>query len=181
MLPFFSFQVYIDEFRDYDKALGALQDAAKYMDKSKANNRDLKIQQLETKVSYVERFVDSRNLVKTDPAKMVETCRTLLDVEDIEGAVRVGDIFALLVEFYTGRQEYEQAYQLIEQMRDRQIVLPLYLESQLVQAVYSAMGVEYVEQETPQGAHHPAGEAMDIPDEIDEDLAEDLPGDEDEG
>eukprot|EP01061_Rhynchopus_euleeides_P011970 TRINITY_DN21580_c0_g3_i1.p1 TRINITY_DN21580_c0_g3~~TRINITY_DN21580_c0_g3_i1.p1 ORF type:complete len:1443 (+),score=619.87 TRINITY_DN21580_c0_g3_i1:178-4506(+) len=166
-------QVYIDEFRDYDKALGALQDAAKYMEKSKANNRDMKMQQLETKVSYVERFVEARNMVKTDPAKMVESCRQLLDVEDIEGAVRVGDIFALLVEFYTGRQEYDQAYQLIEQMRDRQIVLPLYLESQLVQAVYNAMGVEYVEQETAQQSHHATAPPEELPDAIDEEIPND--------
>ena len=172
-------QVYIDEFRDYDKALGALQDSVKYMEKSKANNRDAKMQQLESKVAHVEKFVEARNMVKSDPVKMVESCRALLDIEDIEAAVRVGDIFALLVEFYTGRQEFEQAYHLIEQMRDRQIVLPLFLESQLVQAVYNAMGVEYVEHDANQGGPHAGGAAAaeDVPDEVDhEDIPEDQGG-----
>eukprot|EP01059_Diplonema_ambulator_P004781 TRINITY_DN14515_c0_g1_i2.p1 TRINITY_DN14515_c0_g1~~TRINITY_DN14515_c0_g1_i2.p1 ORF type:complete len:1452 (+),score=600.81 TRINITY_DN14515_c0_g1_i2:52-4356(+) len=164
-------QVYIDEFRDYDKALGALQDALKFMDKSKAQNRELKMGQLETKISYVEQFVEARNIVKSDPGRMVEVCRELLEVEDIEGAVRVGDVYALLVEFYTGRQEYEQAYQLIERMRDRNIILSYYLETQLVQAVYSAMGVEYKEQEHAAQSHHAAHPPPDdIPDDIDEEI-----------
>eukprot|EP01064_Diplonema_japonicum_P011686 TRINITY_DN1911_c2_g3_i1.p1 TRINITY_DN1911_c2_g3~~TRINITY_DN1911_c2_g3_i1.p1 ORF type:complete len:1457 (+),score=443.26 TRINITY_DN1911_c2_g3_i1:70-4371(+) len=163
-------QVYIDEFRDYDKALGALQDSLKFMDKSKAQNRELKRGQLETKMNYVDQFVEARNIVKTDPGRMVEVCRVLLEVEDIEGAVRVGDVYALLVEFYTGRQEYEQAYQLIERMRDRNIILTYYLESQLVLAVYNAMGIEYKEQEAANQSHHPAAAPEDYPDEIDEDI-----------
>eukprot|EP00755_Sulcionema_specki_P015940 Sspe_Gene.9975::Locus_3352_Transcript_1_1_Confidence_1.000_Length_4513::g.9975::m.9975/K19672/IFT140; intraflagellar transport protein 140 len=148
-------QADVDDFRDYEKAVGALKESYKYLEKSNAQNKEAKLQQLAVRINYVEQFVDARNMVRTDPGKMVSVCQGLLEVEDIDGAVRVGDVYALLVEFYVGQHQYELAYQLIEKMRQRQIVLSYYLESQLVESVYQAMGVEYVEQDI-QGTSHQA-------------------------
>eukprot|EP00961_Rhodomonas_salina_P232025 3134819-Rhodomonas_salina.3 len=39
-----------------------------------------------------------------------------------QAAVQVGDVFALLIEFYYSEQHYEQAYQMIEKMR--QVTIP---------------------------------------------------------
>ena len=163
-------QVHIDEFRDYDKALSALQDSLKYMDKSKAHNKEMKIEQVGNRIQLVEQFVEARNLTKTDPGKMVEVCNDLLSIDALEGAVRVGDVYALLVEFYTGQKQYDQAYQLIERMRDAQIILSYYLETQLVQAVYNQMGIEYTEQEQQRQTHSqgPMEDHEDIDEEIDE-------------
>jgi hypothetical protein len=43
-----------------------------------------------------------------------------------QGAVQVGDVFALLIEFYYSEQSFEQAYQMIEKMRQRRILLGPY-------------------------------------------------------
>ena len=50
----------------------------------------------------------ARRLVKTDPAEMVKICHQLLDRPDVETAIRVGDGFALLIEFYYAQRNMEQ-------------------------------------------------------------------------
>jgi len=135
-------QVEIDEYRDYEKALDALREAVKYLTKAKGPERDVKLQQLQGRIEIAERFVQARTLVKTDPEGMVRMCHQLLGEGDIEASVRVGDIFALLIEFYWAQGNYQEAYGLIEKMRDRSIVLSYYLEQTLVESVYAAVGVE---------------------------------------
>eukprot|EP00756_Hemistasia_phaeocysticola_P006237 Hpha_TRINITY_DN13742_c1_g2::TRINITY_DN13742_c1_g2_i1::g.142675::m.142675/K19672/IFT140; intraflagellar transport protein 140 len=168
-------QVDIDEYRDYKKALEGLREAAKYLEKSKAQNREQKVAHLDLRIKYVGQFVEARTLVNTAPEKMVELCNQLLEKEDVEGSVRVGDVFALLVEFYVQRKENEKAYELVEKMRERQIILNYYLETQLIQSVYEAMGVEYREQEAqPAGVPEVAPE-----DEVGEDISPAVDDDDD--
>eukprot|EP00667_Euglena_gracilis_P000441 EG_transcript_441 len=135
-------QVEIDEYRDYEKALEAMKEAHKYLAKSKSPDRDAKLQQTAERIEVAERFVRARSLVKSDPEEMIQVCNGLLAEADIEHSVRVGDVFALLVEFYTSQGNYGEAYQLIEKMRDRNIVLSYYLEQSLVENVYASMGIE---------------------------------------
>ncbi|KAJ1627583.1 hypothetical protein T492DRAFT_876543 [Pavlovales sp. CCMP2436] len=73
---------------------------------------------------------------------MVDTCSELLDQIGIEGAIRVGDIFALMVEWFASQRDYQQAYQSIQKMRARNLLLAPYLDSELIDAVYRAVGVE---------------------------------------
>jgi hypothetical protein len=47
-------------------------------------------------------------------------------------AVRVGDVFALLVEFYHSQGNMQQAYVLIEKMQERKIIINPYLDTELV-------------------------------------------------
>jgi len=135
-------QVEIDEYRDYEKALAALKEAQRYLSKSKVADRDTKLQQLGERIEVAERFVRARSLVKTDPDEMINVCNGLLEEKDIEQSVRVGDVFALLVEFHTSKGNNQEAYDLIEKMRDRNIVLSYYLEQNLVENVYAAMGID---------------------------------------
>ena len=50
----------------------------------------------------------------------------------MQSSVRVWDVHALLVEFYSAQGNNQLAYQLIEKMRERNIVLSYYLEQKLV-------------------------------------------------
>jgi len=63
----------------------------------------------------------ARKHLKTDPEEMVRICNGLLDHSpadaDLEQAIRVGDVFALMIEYYHGIQNYKSAYQLIEKMQ----------------------------------------------------------------
>jgi len=138
-------QVEIDEYRDYEKALSALREALKYMVKARSQHKDERCRQLQQKIYLVDRFVEARKVVKDDPNEMVKIAHQLVEQPDVEAAVRVGDVFALLIEFYHSQGNMQQAYVLIEKMRERKIILNPYLDSQLIEQVYTAMGESHLD------------------------------------
>eukprot|EP00276_Gloeochaete_wittrockiana_P002244 CAMPEP_0184673476 /NCGR_PEP_ID=MMETSP0308-20130426/86689_1 /TAXON_ID=38269 /ORGANISM="Gloeochaete witrockiana, Strain SAG 46.84" /LENGTH=1407 /DNA_ID=CAMNT_0027120965 /DNA_START=36 /DNA_END=4259 /DNA_ORIENTATION=- len=154
-------QVEIDEYRDYEKALGALREALKYMLKAKVSDKDDRVQSLQQRIFLVERFVQARKLVRSEPTEMVRICHDLLQQNEVETALRVGDVYALLIEFYYDQRNIEQAYHLIEKMRERNIILSPYLDQEMVEKIYEAMGVEV--------AAEPAAVNEDIGEDIQED------------
>jgi len=162
-------QVEIDEYRDYEKALGALKKALAEMEKTSGVDRASKEENLMSRITLVRKFVDARKLVKTDTAEMVKICHSLLDEPDVESAVRVGDVFALLIEFYHLQGNMEQAYHLIEKMRDRNIILSPYLDQDMVDSIYKAMGIEAVPE-----AEEEAVEGEDIADDVGEEIDEEV-------
>jgi intraflagellar transport protein 140 len=75
----------IDEYRDYEKALGALQESLKFMIKAKASEKkESALADLDAKIRLVTKFVEARKLVKKNPAEMIKICTSLLDQPDIE-------------------------------------------------------------------------------------------------
>lgn len=56
-------QVEIDEYRDYEKALGAMKEAKRQLDKSSGVNKDIKQSQLNKRIKYLEMFCEARELV----------------------------------------------------------------------------------------------------------------------
>ncbi len=71
-------------------------------------------------------------------------CPQLLEQPETEQAVRVGDVFALLIEYFHAQNNagaFQQAYNLIERMRDRNIVITPYLDQAIIDRVYDAMGI----------------------------------------
>lgn len=150
-------QVEIDEYRDYEKALGALKESMKNLIKSRSSTesggsgssgaaggggKDDKLNALNARIQIVERFVEARKLVKTAPEQMVEMARSLLDTAAVDTALRVGDVYALLVEYFYSVRNFSEAYAVIERMRGAQIVLSPYLEQGMVQAIHNAVGAE---------------------------------------
>ena len=156
-------QVEIDEYRDYEKALSALREALKYMVKARAQNKEERCKQLQQKIYLVDRFVEARKVVKSDPNEMVKISHQLLEQPDVEQvcssrchpsyspaspcvtsdtvlrtavaaeqAVRIGDVFALLVEYYHAEGNMQQSYVLIEKMQERKIIINPYLDTELV-------------------------------------------------
>jgi len=151
-------QVEIDEYRDYEKAVGALRESHKFLVKS--NGTTDQVSELDLRISLVERFAEARRLAKTDADKMVQCCQELLQEEDIEAAVRVGDVYAQLVEHYITQQDNVKAHKVIEQMRQRQIILSPYLDKELVEQVYAAVG-EPVPREENENAVDEVGDDID--------------------
>eukprot|EP00753_Platysulcus_tardus_P003573 PLAT12468.31.p1 GENE.PLAT12468.31~~PLAT12468.31.p1 ORF type:complete len:1453 (-),score=862.37 PLAT12468.31:92-4450(-) len=136
-------QVEIDDYRDYEKGLVALKEALTYLGRSQSPEKEDEMSSLQQRIYLVERFVQARKLQKSDPAEMVKICRQLLNQPDIDSAVRVGDVYALLVvHFYNSRAEdsMRQAFQLISDMRERGIDLDPYLDHDLITDVYRALG-----------------------------------------
>jgi len=46
----------------------------------------------------VERFVEARNLEQTDQSQMIDICKQLLQTENADSFLRVGDVYSQLVE-----------------------------------------------------------------------------------
>jgi intraflagellar transport protein 140 len=146
-------QVEIDEYRHYEKALDALKEAQKYMSKELKQSgaqqqASEKITSLKQRIFLVDKFILARELAKKSQdnvsGEMVKICQELLSEPTVEDAIRVGDVYALLVEFYWVQQgDGQQAYQLIQKMRDRNIVLSYYLEESIIREIYTDVGVPY--------------------------------------
>ena len=129
-------QVEIDEYRDYNKALGAMREAMKHLQSSEASNKSEKVTLLENRINMVERFVQARQA--SDMAVQLDQ---LLQTPEIETAIRMGDIFAQLVEYHYENKDMDNAYKYLEQMKGRKIVITPYLDMEMVENIYRAMGI----------------------------------------
>ncbi|EFJ17450.1 intraflagellar transport 140 [Selaginella moellendorffii] len=56
-------------------------------------------------------------------------------------AVRIGDVYALLVEFYVSEGNMTHAYDLILKMKQRHIAIDFYVDKQIIDNVYNALGI----------------------------------------
>ncbi|KAJ1446802.1 hypothetical protein M885DRAFT_591648 [Pelagophyceae sp. CCMP2097] len=168
-------QMEIDEYRDYEKAVGALRQSRAQLDKArKAVDCDKRLAALDSRISTVDDFVEARSYEKTDARRMADMCSALLQKHDVDAAIRVGDAFALLVSFCRSRYHFKvgnahDAFDLVQQMRARRIVLHPYIEHDLLSQIHAAVGVAM-----------PADEKADAPDDIPDDDAhidDDIPDD----
>ena len=144
----------IDEYRDYEKAAGALREAVATLGKARTlENGSERLRQMQLKLDRVEAFVGARKVIKADPDEALRTCEALLNEHDLDADVRVGDVFALLIEWYYMQQQYESAYGCVEKMRTRGIELVHYLDVEMVAQLCSTLG----QPEPPELAHGAVG------------------------
>ena len=57
-------------------------------------------------------------------------------VQDQDTGIRVGDVFALMIEYWYEQRNAAQAYKLVEQMRSRNIILSPYLDQRMLEDIY---------------------------------------------
>jgi intraflagellar transport protein 140 len=57
-------QVEIDDYKNYEKALGALKESGKYMAKSKLPTKDSKLAQIKKKIALIEQFLGARKVTR---------------------------------------------------------------------------------------------------------------------
>ena len=121
----------------------------------------------------VERFVQAKRLVKSEPAEAVKICTQLLSSQTrIDAAIRVGDVFALLIEHYYDARNYQKAYAFVEQMRDRNIILSPYLSKDMTNTIFKEVGASAESMMAGGSKDADAGDGEvgdDIADEIDSD------------
>jgi intraflagellar transport protein 140 len=161
-------QAEIDEYRDYEKAAGALAEAHKYLSKEVAGkpaSDPARLEDISERIKYVEKFAGARK--KEGPA-MIAVLEELLENPDSERGVRVGDIFALMVEYHYSQADYVRAFECVERMRERQIVLDPYLDKKMVQEIYRQVG-----QPLEQEEHGSEGEGSFVEEEVEEDFDDD--------
>lgn len=70
----------MDEYRDYDKAIGALREGKRFLEKANTANKDMKMRALDQKIENVERFIEAKRALQNgDGATMTRICSSLVD------------------------------------------------------------------------------------------------------
>lgn len=172
----------MNEFRDYDKAVVALKKAVKYMhDKQKGadgrmewtkmpkkEEHQARLKQYEEKLKYVTQFVQAKKLVGEDPSQMINICESLLKKPKIQFSLRVGDILALLVEYYDHQKMFQDAMRYIQQMQmNWQLDLSVYLDNDMLRRIFEANGQQYGNSKNSESKDD---DSDSIDDEIDDDV-----------
>lgn len=125
------------------QALAALREAGKQASKIVEEAvKEARLAALQGRIALVERFVTARKLAKTDTNQMVQICMQLLEQRDAEGAIRVGDVFALLIYFQAQQRQWSTAHGLIESMRSRGIPLGPFIDATLIESIYTSVGID---------------------------------------
>ena len=62
--------------------------------------------------------------------------------QDQDTGIRVGDVFALMIEHWYEQRNAAQAYKLVEQMRSRNIILSPYLDQRMIEDIYKVIDHE---------------------------------------
>lgn len=137
-------QVEIDEYRDYEKALGAMKEAKRQLEKSNAQNKNTKQQQLDKRILYLEQFCQAREMLAAgDGDGMAKICDQLISAPGVEEAIRLGDVFAQLIEHCVFKQQdITKAYSYLEKMQKKKIVITPYLDATLIEKIYKGMGMQ---------------------------------------
>ena len=74
---------------------------------------------------------------------MAQICDTLLSSPGVDEAIRLGDIFAQLIEHYVHKQQdIPKAFQYLEKMQKKKIIITPYLDSSLIEKIYRGMGMQ---------------------------------------
>jgi len=175
-------QVEIDEYRDYEKALQALRDAKTHLEKQgggdprAATPTPRRLPALEARIAVVADFVAARANEKTDPEAMAAAVHDILKRKDVHAAIRVGDAYALLVEYHFHKADQPQeAYDLLQQMRAQHIALHPYIEQHLLDAIHRALGIEPPANERKKSHSHVPPANDDVVAEDDDDIPDDIP------
>lgn len=74
---------------------------------------------------------------------MLQICDQLISSPQVEEAIRLGDVFAQLIEhtFYK-QQNVQSAYGYLEKMKKKGIIVTPYLDSAMVEKIYRGMGMQ---------------------------------------
>lgn len=138
-------QVEIDEYQNYDKALGALTEAYKCMAKAKSKNpteQEEKVAYLKQRIGFLKKFVQARRTYEENPEEAIKQCHILLEEPDLETAVRVGDVYGVIIEHYAREQNYSKAFSVMEEMRRRvpNVNMAYYVNMKTIEVVHKAVG-----------------------------------------
>lgn len=138
-------QLEIDEFQNYEKALGAMGEAYKCLSRinpEEQNQEELKLGDLKNRMTLVNRFIKAKSLYSQNSEEAVRQCQALLNEPGYERAVRSGDIFGFLAEHFAKCEKWKMAYNCIEEIRgSHNANLSYYVSPKTIEAVYKALNL----------------------------------------
>ncbi|XP_054848420.1 intraflagellar transport protein 140 homolog [Eublepharis macularius] len=164
-------QVEVDEFQNYEKALGALTEAYKCLSKAKTRSpveQENKLTLLQSKMALVKRFIQARRLYPEDAKEAARQCELLLGEPDLDGIIRPGDVLGFLVEHHVQVQEFQMAYRYLEEMRKKIpcVNLNYYVSQQTIEAVHRGLGIPLSRNPAPERIRHNSMEDKGVEEEV---------------
>ena len=135
-------QVEIDEYRDYEKAIGALREALKYLAKAPPSRQSSDMTtSIDMRILLIEKFVQARRAAQREPDTMVAICEALLQEPMLEEAIRAGDCLAMLIDYFHSKGRMREAYAYIQEMEERRIPINPYVDAVILEEIYKACGM----------------------------------------
>ena len=84
---------------------------------------------MKERIETIEKFVRARDAFSQgDTNTMVQICDSLINTPGVDEAIRLGDVFAQVIEFYNQNRDFQKAYTYIEKMRKKNIIITPYLD-----------------------------------------------------
>ncbi|KAM8960405.1 intraflagellar transport protein 140 homolog [Pelodytes ibericus] len=163
-------QVEIDEYQNYEKALGALTEAYKCLSKAKMRSpeeQERKLSEMLSKMNLVKRFIQARRAYSADTQEAIKQCELLLEEPDLDSAIRVGDVYGLLIEHYAQQGDFQKAYRSLEEMRSKipSANLTYYVSQGTLEAVHRALSIPL---NRPKGSEHVRHNSVEDGEEVEE-------------
>jgi intraflagellar transport protein 140 len=143
-------QVEIDDYRDYEKAVGAIKEGLKHLGKANTRSSADMSSRFEQRIILIEKFVQVRKTAQKDPDTMVTICEGLLQEPMLEEAIRAGDCLAMLVEHYHSRGKMREAFACLNDFDTRRINPAPYVDAEILDNIYKAVGQKPKRQEQQQ-------------------------------
>jgi intraflagellar transport protein 140 len=126
----------IDEYKNYAKALKATEVAKKFA--SKGHNTSL-IARLDDKIKYISQYIQAKEKLKTDPESALLELKELVADPAARDALRLGDVYATMFEYYASSQRNDEAWQIVEEMKRKSFQIMRYLDFQYVRDLIIAL------------------------------------------
>ncbi|KAL8008467.1 putative tetratricopeptide-like helical domain superfamily, WD40-repeat-containing [Plasmopara halstedii] len=134
-------QVEIEEYRNYEKAITALQEAVQVSSKSRAAGKDALLKRYEKRILLIEQYIVARQQAKHNPMGVIDIVTKLLQEPNIDEAIRMGDGYAMLAEAYYEEGELNKSLEVMEEMKRKGLILKSYVDSKIVEAVQAKLGI----------------------------------------
>ncbi|KAF6024655.1 IFT140 [Bugula neritina] len=115
-------QAEIDEYQNYEKALGALGEAAKSISNAKMSNTTLqeeRLAALKHKITLIKKFVNAKRSYEDSPEEAIKLCQILLEEPDIDSSVRLGNLYGFIIEHFHRKGNFNMAYNLLQELRSK--------------------------------------------------------------
>ncbi|NWI93338.1 IF140 protein, partial [Pitta sordida] len=169
-------QVEIDEYQNYEKAHRALAEAYKCLSKAKARSpveQESKLAQLQSRMALMKRFIHAQRVYPEDPKEAVRQCELLLAEQDLDEALRHGDVLGFLVQHYAQVEEFQMAHRYLEEMQKRIPAsnLSYYVSPETLEIMHRGAGVPLSQALAPA---HPGHTSLDNREGQEEEVADEV-------
>ena len=164
-------EVEIDEYQNYEKAHGALSECMKNLAKAERTEAvNSRMGQVNRNMDLIAKFVDCQKMYKESQAvRAIEACRGLLKEDNINSAVRKGDIYGFMIEHFVKVHNHKQAYALIMEFRQEipNVNLAYYVNTDVLLSIEKSLGVILqVDTQHSYGNDEGGGVADEVPDDL---------------